>query len=209
VTFDSTTPPTDRPAPLTPVPPVAPAPTASPATPVATGPEVAAAPRSRGTRRGSGRLLNVVLGIAAAVAIGGVAFAVGRTTAPAQAATVVSRGNGGTLVVPGGSFAPGANGGPGFVRGGFGGSPTIRGTVESIDGDTMTINTPSGQRVEVTTTDTTTYHTQTPAEASDVRTGSSVEVQVQFDGNGGAVRPNASGAPTGPIGTAGSVTVVP
>jgi hypothetical protein len=207
VTFDPTAP--HAPAPLTPQPetePAAPAPTA----PVLAGATVPVAPPTRAPRsRGSGRFLNIVLGVAAAVAIAGVAFAVGRTTAPASAAIVTSgRGNGGVLA-PRGSFVPGANGGPGFVRGGFGGSPTINGTVESIDGDTMTIKTASGQTVKVTTSPSTTYHTQAPAAASDVTTGSTVQVQVEFDGNGGFGRPQASGAPTGPIGTAGSVTVVP
>ena len=50
---------------------------------------------------------------------------------------------------------------------------------------------------------------QAPATAADVKTGSNVQVQLQFDGNGGGGRPNASSAPAGPIGTAGSVTVVP
>jgi hypothetical protein len=188
-----------------------PAATAVPTGPIVpgqTGPVVAGATSTGSSRsRGSGRFLNIVLGVAVAVAIGGVAFAVGRTTAPVSAATGTTPGNGG-VAFPRGSFAPGANGGPGFVRGGFG-SPTISGTVESVDGDTITIKTASGQTVKVTTGASTTYHTQAPADASAVTPGSKVDVRVQFDGTGGAVRPSASGAPTGPIGTAGSVTVVP
>ena len=175
--------------------------------PSTTEPPVPLTPAAASRSRSSGRFLNIVLGVAVAVAIGGVAFAVGRTTAPVSAATGITRGNGGAAF-PRGSFVPGANGGPTFVRGGFG-APTISGTVESVDGDTITIKTASGQTVKVTTGASTTYHTQAPADATDVKPGSKVDVQVQFDGAGGAGRPSASDAPTGPIGTAGSVTVVP
>ena len=144
------------------------------------------------------------------MALGGVAFAVGRGTAPVSAATGAGRGNQGVVVAPGGSFVPGANGRPGFGgRGGLGGGLTVSGEVVSIDGDTMTIKTASGQTIEVTTGDSTTYHTQTPATAADVTTGSKVQVQLEFNGQGGVARPGASGAPSGPAGTAGSVTVVP
>jgi hypothetical protein len=213
VSLDSTTP--EMPAPLTPGAPETPAVPADPGV-VPTGPVVAGpigpvvtgASTGSSRTRGSGRFLNIVLGVAVAVAIGGVAFAVGRTTAPVSAATGATQGNGG-VAIPRGSFVPGANGGPGFVRGGFAGSPTISGTVESVDGDTLTIKTASGQIITVKTGASTTYHTQAPADVSDVTTGTKVEVQVQLDGPGGAVRPSASGVPTGPVGTAGSVTVVP
>ena len=175
MTLDPSTP--QAPAPLTPtareapvVPPAAAVPT-SPVVAGQTGPVVAGAASTGSSRsRGSGRFLTIVLGVAVAVAIGGVAFAVGRTTAPVSAATGTTRGNGG-VEFPRGSFVPGANGGPGFVRGGFG-SPTISGTVESVDGDTITIKTASGQTVKVTTGASTTYHTQTPADATDVTPGS-------------------------------------
>jgi hypothetical protein len=144
------------------------------------------------------------------VALGGVAFAVGRGTAPVSAATGGGRNNQGVIVGPGGSFVPGGNGGPGFGgRGGLGGGLTVSGEVVSIDGDTMTIKTASGATIEVKTGDSTTYHTQTPATAADVTTGSKVQVQLEFNGQGGVARPGASGAPSGPAGTAGSVTVVP
>ena len=108
-------------------------------------------PAASSRKSGSGgRLLNIVLVVAAAVAIGGVAFAVGRNTAPVSASTGTGRGNG-TFggAFPGRSFTPGASGAPGFGRGGFGGALggaglTIQGTVESVDGDTMTIKTANG-----------------------------------------------------------------
>ena len=206
MTFDPNRPAT--PAPFTPAPPepftpVPPGPSAVPTTPV---------PASAVKRKGSGGgWPNVVLVIAAAVAIGGVAFAVGRSTAPASAATGNGRGTigggfgGGGF--PGGSFAPGANGQPGFGRGGIGGGGlTIRGTVESVNGDTLTIKTANGQTIEVTTGADTTYHSQAPATASDVQAGKTVQVQLDFGERG---LPGASAAPAGPVGTAGSVTVIP
>ncbi len=165
------------------------------------------------TKTSGGRLINVILGVAIVVAIGGVAFAIGRTTAPASAATG-ARGAFGANGLPRASFLPGASGAPGFGggRGAFGGGGlTIRGTVESVTGDTVTIKTANGQTIQVTTGADTTYNTQAPGSASDVTDGKTVQVQLQFNGGGGngAFRPGASGAPTGPVGTAGSITVIP
>jgi hypothetical protein len=178
-------------------------------------------------RRSSGRWLNVVLAIAACIAIGGVAFAIGRGTASASTASGNNRGgfitNGnGNGQRPFGSFAPGGNGGNGFIRGGFGGGGgiTLSGTVESVTADSITIKTANGQTVTIGTGASTTYHTQTPATASDVTTGKTVQVQLGFNGargnggngggaNGGNGGPAASGAPAGPLGTADSITVVP
>jgi hypothetical protein len=216
VTFDPTRP--TGPQPFTPAAPEPSTPTTPSAWSAPTGPVPASPPQfatppvaPAAKRKGSGgRWLNLVLAVAAAVAIGGVAFAVGRNTAPVSAAT---GGNGRAGAFANGSFAPRASGQPGFGRGGlgggFGGGLSISGTVKSVDGDTLTITTANGQTIEVTTGDSTTYHAQTPATAADVKTGSNVQVQLQLDGNGGQGRPNASSAPAGPIGTAGSVTVVP
>jgi hypothetical protein len=184
---------------------------------------VAPAPK----RRSSGRWLNGVLAIAAAVAIAGVAFAVGRGTASASTTGnqnrtgAITNGNGNGNGRPFGSFAPGGNGGAGF-RGGFGGAAaglTITGTVESVDGNTITIKTTNGQSITLNTSTDTSYHAQAPANASDVTTGKTVQVQVGLNGgfggrgggngNGGTNGPTASGAPAGPIGTADSITVVP
>jgi hypothetical protein len=219
VTFDP-----NQPTPREPLIPAAPEPSGVPGIPagpgVPTSPVVpssvgaAPAPIVVAKKTGSGgRLLNIVLAAAVAVAIGGVAFAVGRSTAPVSAATGGRGGNFGG-VFPGGSFAPRASGQPGFGRGGggFGGAAgaglTVSGTVVSVTGDTLTIKTAAGQTIEVTTGTSTTYDTQTPATAADVQAGKTVQVQLTFAG-GGAGRPNASSAPTGPVGTADSVTVVP
>jgi hypothetical protein len=196
---------------------------AAAAAPVASA--AAIAPPAR--RRSSGRWLNVVLAVAACVAIGGVAFAIGRGTASASTASTnnrggfIANGNGnGTGQRPFGSFAPGANGG-GFIRGGFGGGGgiTLSGTVESVTADSITIKTANGQTVTIGTGVDTTYHSQAPASASDVAAGKTVEIQLGFNGargngsnggaNGGGSAPQASGAPAGPVGTAGSITVVP
>ena len=56
---------------------------------------------------------------------------------------------------------------------------TIRGTVESVDGDTVTIKTANGQTIEVTTGADTTYNTQAPGSASDVTDGTTVQVQLR------------------------------
>jgi hypothetical protein len=182
-------------------------PTAVPTTPVVGAAPVMAAPpplpAARKTSSG-GRWLNLILVLAAAVAIGGVAFAVGRTTAPAPAAAV---GNGRTGFGPGGSFVPGGSGAPGFGRGGFGGAGlTISGTVQSVSADTLTVKTTGGQTIVVALGASTTYGTQTPATATDVQTGKTVQIQLTANGQG---RPSASATTSGPVGTASSVTVLP
>jgi hypothetical protein len=173
---------------------------------VAPAPVAAATPTPPAARKSGsgGRALNLLLGLAAVVAIGGVAFAAGRNTAPVSAAT---GGNfGGAAGVPRGSGAPGlgGRGGAGGLGGGAG--LTLSGTVQSVTGDTLTITTTAGQTITVTTGASTTYNTQAAGSASDVQTGKKVQVQLE---GGGQIRPGASAAPSGPVGTAGSVTVVP
>ena len=178
-------------------------------------PVVPTAPAIQATkRRSSGAWLNVILVMAAVVAVGGVAFAIGRNTAPVAAAS--ARGNGafGNGNFARGSFAPGASGAPG--AGFFGGLRgnggfNLTGTVQSVSGDTLTITTADGQTLEFTLGADTTYDSKAPATAADVKAGSKVEVQLQLaGGNGNGFRPNASAAPSaGPVGTASNVTVVP
>lgn len=157
-------------------------------------------------RKASSLWLNVVLGLAALVAVGGIAFAIGRGTAP-----VATGGPGGGNFpglggnFPRGSFAPDASGGlgGGFARGG---GFNLSGTVESITSDTLTLKTANGQTLEFRLGADTTYASKTPGTAADVKAGSKVEVQLQAGGIG---QPQASAAPSGPIGTAGSVTIDP
>jgi len=159
--------------------------------------EPASAPSRRG---GSGALLNVALGLALAVALGGVAFAAGRATAPAPAFTnggVIGRG-------PLGSFDPGANPGAnpdGFGGGGLGaGNVTLSGTVEAIGANSLTIRTASGQTLEIALDEATTYHAQSDAAAGDVVTGGAVLVRID-------IAAGRAGGASG--GTASDVTVVP
>jgi preprotein translocase subunit YajC len=126
-------------------------------------------------RRNSSRLLDAALVLAAALAIAGVAFGVGRVTAPAAAFTGgpvgFPRSN---AVTPDSSFGP--NGGP---RVGFSGGPTIDGTVTAIDGDRITIKLADGTEMTFTLDSTTAYHEATDASASDVAVGDDVSVRVK------------------------------
>src|SRR6266508_69250 len=108
--------------------PVGPGPAAGPApvAPAPAGPAPAPAPLSPAAavvrpRRTSSRVLDVALIGAAALAIGGVAFGIGRATAPAVPAAFRDgvAFQGGNGVPPNGSFDPGAGprGGLGFAGG--------------------------------------------------------------------------------------------
>jgi hypothetical protein len=145
-------------------------------------------------------LLNALLGLAMVVAVGGVAFAVGRMTAPTTPTGFPNGGPGGGNFPggPGASFAPGASFGPGFGGNGPGGGLfgagglTIEGTVESISGDTLTIRTADGQTVEVTLPAGTTYHSQASASSGDVASGSNVLVRVDVQAGQGTNQVTAS-----------------
>jgi ABC-type transport system substrate-binding protein len=147
-----------------------------PAAPVPTAP----APAVVRPRKSSNRLLDAALVVAAALAIGGVAFGIGRATAPASAASLP----GGAIAIPGdnvvrpnASFDPGT--GPG--RGGLAlaGGLTIDGTVTAIDGDTITVKLADGQEMTFTLDSSTAYHEATDATASDVAVGADVSVKVK------------------------------
>jgi hypothetical protein len=180
-----------------PFPPASAAPAIEPVRPLAPAP----APR----KRSSGMWLNVLLVVAAAVAIGGVSFALGRSTAPAT--TAAARGGFGTGQFAGNgagrSFDPNASfptGAGGFGAGGFGGRGAnvgITGTVDSVSADSITIKTANGQTVTLSLDGQTTYHQSTAATSSAVTTGATVTVRVgglagAGQGQGGAA---ASGAP--------------
>jgi hypothetical protein len=152
--------------------------------PPAPAPALGAPPKKKG-----GNLANALLVVAAVIAVGGIAFAIGRATAPAAASGF--RGNGQGFAR--GSFDPGAadngQGGQGFGRGG---AITVSGTVTTVSGSTMTMTTANGQTITIDLSGST-YHAQAPATASDLATGTSVKVEIQ--GFGGGFRPGASGAP--------------
>jgi hypothetical protein len=152
----------------------------------------------------SGQMLwvNVALGLALAVALGGVAFAAGRMTAPATAAAL--NGNGAGRFGNGGYFPGGGNGGanPGGLGGrGFGGGASVQGTVTAMTPNSITIMTATGQSLTIATSGTTTYHQESSASSSDVKTGGTVIVRL------GAPTPGASATTTSP--TANDITVVP
>ena len=174
-------------------------------------------PRSR-----SGRIVNVVLGLALVIAVAGVAFAVGRGTANASTASTNGRGGfNGQGFVGGGNFPGGGNGnggngggngGPGGFFGGGAGGITLQGTVSAVNGDSITLKTAAGAELTITTNGDTTYHQQAAATSSDVKPGSTVKVQVEgfrggrFGGGGANASPAPSGAPQT---TATDITVVP
>lgn len=199
---------TSEPAPATPNEPTGPVQPVPPEpAPFEVAPQPVATPPKAAARRGPASWINVLLGLAFAVAIGGVAFAAGRMTAPAAAAAngLDGRtGNGGRVFGNGefpGNFGGGngGNGGPGgFGRGGGGAS--IQGTVTAISADSITIKTASGQDVTFSLTPTTTYHQQSTATAGDVKTGGNVLVRLGFN-------PGAGETQTAPSVT--DVTVVP
>jgi hypothetical protein len=136
----------------------------------------------------SGAWLNILLGVAALAAVGGLAFAAGRMTAPATAAfpnvgpgSGQLPGGGNFQGGPGASFQPGAGPGGGFLGNG---GVTLEGTVEAKDADSITIKLTNGQTVEVSLASDTSYHTQTPASGDSVQSGSTVRVQVDIQGQG-------------------------
>jgi hypothetical protein len=142
-----------------------------PASPVSAGVPPAA------PRRRSSRLVDLALAGAAVLAIGGVAFAIGRATAPASAATGFAPG--GAIVRPGGSIDPGTGPGPRFA---LGGGLTIDGAVTAIDADSITVKTADGQERTLDLDGSTGYHRATEAAASDVAVGDDVSVKVSNDG---------------------------
>ena len=165
-------------APTTPA--SAPTPTAPPPVSVPTPPPTSPLPPATvRPRRSSSRVLDLALILAAALAIGGVAFGVGRATAPA-----VSTANGpGTFrgadgFRPDGSFDP--NAAPG--RGGafaLGGGLSIDGTVTAISGNAITVKLSDGREVTFTLDASTAYHQSTAASASDVAVGDDVSVKLK------------------------------
>lgn len=114
---------------------------------------------------------NLAFRIALALAVAGLAFAIGRLSAPATAAAA---GDGVQRGIPG--------------DGGFGrldrGS-AISGTVTAISSTSITVTLASGQTVEIPIDASTTYHQSTAATASAVTAGSTVTVRVAGGAPGG------------------------
>jgi hypothetical protein len=190
-------------------------------------PEMAAIGPSARRQSRAASFVNVLLGVALVVAVGGVAFAAGRATAPAPATANRTGfgGNGGN----GQFFGPNASGAPnrggGFAGfGGAGGGVSIQGTVTAVSADSISLQLASGQTVTIPLDSQTTYHSRTSATASQVTDGATVIVQLSGagrgafggangggngQGGGGGQGPTASGAPGRALGSASSVTIVP
>jgi preprotein translocase subunit YajC len=163
----------------------------------------------------------VAVALSALIAVGGLAFAIGRVTAPA-ATTGATDGRFGN-----GNFQPGTGTGqvPGdglrFNAGGI----TLSGTVTKVTDTELTIKTSSGNEVTIPIDDSTAYHSQTAASSADVDDGTKVQVLVEGGriGQGAAASPGAAspgaaspglvspgaGVPgAGSFGTATDVTIV-
>jgi hypothetical protein len=178
--------------------------------PVAPEPAPVVRPRSPQPQRRS-VASSLVLGLAAVVAVGGLAFAAGRLTAPTAAAATGFNGNGARANggFGNGEFprASGALGGIGGLRGagGFG----IQGTVTAVASDHLTLQLANGTTIDIPLGSSTTYHQQTAGTASDVQVGKQVQVQLQRNsGTGGAAPSAGAGGGTPTLGTASSVTVL-
>ncbi|HYM82731.1 MAG TPA: hypothetical protein VEY67_01095 [Candidatus Dormibacteraeota bacterium] len=179
-------------------------------------------PASQPPRRSAGTAL--VLGVAAVVAVGGLAFAAGRLTAPtAIAASNTGAGNGGGGNGGGGNgngFGNGNGGGFGNGGGGLGGGTGLRGaggfglrgTVTAVASDHLTIQLANGTTINVPVTASTTYHQEQAGSASDVQVGRQVQIQLTRPTGataspGADASPGASGGPR--FGAASDVIVLP
>jgi hypothetical protein len=163
-------------------------------------------------RKGGASAGTIALVLAGMVAVGGLGFAVGRVSAPATTTTGARGGFGGGFAngqnhfANGGALPSGGFGGLGGGRGAFGAS--IQGTVESIDGSSMTLKLASGQTLTVGLSSSTTYDQQTAGSASDVTSGSTVIVRLSRNGDGGPAASPGARASAGAFGSASTVTVV-
>jgi hypothetical protein len=167
-------------------------------------PETTILPRShpaRPARRSSS--VTALLLISAMVALGGVAFAVGRVTSTGQSGTGqttnnVANGLGGQNGAPG--FGPNASGAPNFDLagrdGGFTGTATVTGTVVSVTSSSITVQLADGQTVTVATGSSTTYHAQTAATSNDVTAGASVTIKTSTGPTAGSAAASASPSTT-------------
>jgi hypothetical protein len=194
--------------------------------PAPTMPVAAAAPtlvkKSAPRRRDP---ITIVLGLAVLVAVGGVAFAAGRVTAPTPAVATrggfFGGGGAGTGSGTGNGAGGGGNGGNGFGGGAAGrftgGAVALSGTVTEIAADHITLQISGGGTITIPIDSSTQYHAQAAASASDVTTGAKVLVQVQpgafnraSPNPSGGVNPgagNGNGAGRG-LGTAQDITVL-
>ena len=184
----STPPPTWTPDPApTPAAPPPAAPTFAPPASFAPAPLVATTkPRNRAS------LGTALLLVGALVAIGGVAFAVGRVTAPTATAATnglgAGRGTGTGGTGFGGNGGAGAFGGAGRNAGGL----SVTGTVVSIDANTIQLKLANGTSETLNLGSSVTYRDSTAGSASDVTAGATVEIGLSL---GAGTGPTSSGQP--------------
>jgi hypothetical protein len=207
MTMDSSTPGSTPPPSWTPDPVPAPPANQVPLTPptsFAPAPLVAKTAAKNRASTGTALLL-----VGALVAIGGVAFAVGRVTAPAAAAAPTAGGFGGA----GRGNGEGGTGGFGGA-GGFGGGAgrgaagvSVTGTVVSINGSSIQLKLANGTTETLNLSSTVTYRDSTTGTAADVAPGATVQISLAL--GAGAGGPTASGQPrpSGGFGGLGNATV--
>lgn len=157
----------------------------------------------------TGRGTSLLLALAAAIAVGGIAFAAGRLTAPAATATAGRTGPG---QLPGGGqgFPGGGQGFPGGGQGFPGGDGGFRGInvsgeVTAISADSITLKLASGSTLTLPLDGDTAYHRATSASAGDVTVGS----QVSVTPGGRAGNPNATLDPNASPGPGAGISFGP
>lgn len=163
------------------------------------------------------RVVNLLLGLAAVIAVGGLAFAAGRMTVPAAATTGDGNGPGafGNGNFP--DFGNGGGGGGAGFQGGVGGvqaAGVLEGTIVAVTGDSLTLQigtaAAGGQGIEIVIplSSTTAVHTQASASSRDLASGQKVLVQLGTPEAGSTPAPAASGAPRQVQAPASDVTIV-
>jgi hypothetical protein len=185
-----------------------------------TTPIAARLPTSPGKKpsASNSRVVNLVLGLAGIVAIGGVGFATGRLTAPTPQAAQFGNGQfqGGGQLPGGGSFPPGFGDGQGggFVGGGFRSASVLEGTIVAVTSDSLTLRIGNavdggqGTEIVIPLSTATAVHTQASASSGDLASGQTVLVQLGTPAAGSTAAPVASGAPSQIQAAASDVTIL-
>ena len=137
----------------------------------------AAAPAPAALRKRRTRFITPALALVAALVVGGVGgVLIGQNTAAAAGPSAT--GPGGFANGGGPRFQGGGAGGPGGAGG------LTAGTIESIDGGTITVKLADGSTVQVTTTADTSVTQSTDAVVGDLATGDTITVIGQKDDSG-------------------------
>lgn len=154
----------------------------------------------------------ILLPVGVIVACAGIAFAIGRVTAPAAGGDVAAimdtsaAAAAGATAQQGGMAPPGMDASAGtMVAGGppgaAGGSPSIDGTVSSVADGELTITLADGSTRTIATSADTGYHTEAAAAGGDVAVGMTVSVRL-------GATPGASADPSAATAAAADVTIL-